>query len=82
MSALAKRIELPVEEVRVQKADDVLIHVRFSPSAEVLTIDRLPEGVAPKAWFERLFRSAPPYYRTLSSGRGFFRIPAEAFATV
>ncbi|MFG1320953.1 hypothetical protein [Xanthobacter autotrophicus] len=82
MSALAKRIELPVEDVPVQKADDVLIHVRFSPSAEVLTIDRLPEGVAPKAWFERLFLSAAPYYRTLSNGRGFFRIPAEAFATV
>ncbi|ABS67548.1 hypothetical protein [Xanthobacter versatilis] len=82
MSAVAKRIELPVEEARVQKADDVLIHVRFSPNAEVFTIDRLPEGVAPKAWFERLFLNAAPYYRTLSNGRGFFRIPAETFAAI
>ncbi|MFG1351668.1 hypothetical protein [Xanthobacter autotrophicus] len=82
MSALAKRVELPVEEAPVQKADDVLIHVRFSPSAEVLTIDRLPEGVAPKAWFERLFLSAAPHYRTLSNGRGFFRIPAGTFAAI
>ncbi|MDI4664239.1 hypothetical protein K9U40_07820 [Xanthobacter autotrophicus] len=81
MSALAKRIELPVESP-VQKADDVLIHVRFNPNADVFTIDRLPEGVAPKAWFERLYLGAAPYYRTMANGRGFFRIPAEVFATI
>lgn len=82
MSALAKRVDLPVEAAPVQKADDVLIHVRFNPNAEVFTIDRLPEGVAPKAWFERLYTNASSYYRTLANGRGFFRIPAEAFAAI
>lgn len=79
MSALAKRVEFPAVEAPVRKADDVLIHVRFSPNADVFTIDRCPEGVAPKAWFERLYRGAAPYYQTLANGRGFFRIPREAF---
>lgn len=59
---------------------DVLIHVRFNPNAEVYTIDRLPQGVTAKAWFERLYAMAAPYYRTLANGRGFFRIPAPVFA--
>lgn len=82
MSALAKRVELPVEEVPAQKVDDVLIHVRFNPNADVFTIDRLPAGESPKAWFERLYTNAAPYYRTLANGRGFFRIPAAVFATL
>lgn len=61
-------------------ATDVLIHVRFNPNAEIFTIDRLPEGVAPKAWYERLLAGASTYYQTLSNGRGFFRIPAQVFA--
>lgn len=82
MSALAKRVEQPVDEASVRKADDVLIHVRFSPNAEVFTIDRLPEGESPKAWFERLYLKGAPYYQTLSNGRGFFRIPADVFAAL
>lgn len=42
-----------------QTAEDVLIHVRFQPNAEVWTIDNCPEGVSPKARYERLL-AAPP----------------------
>lgn len=82
MSALAKRVEQPVDEAPAKKADDVLIHVRFNPNADVFSIDGLPAGVAPKAWFERLYAGAAPYYRTLANGRGFFRIPAGVFAAI
>ncbi|MFG1302110.1 hypothetical protein V5F49_20180 [Xanthobacter sp. V3C-3] len=71
MSDVAQTAEAPA---------DVLIHVRFNPNAEVFTIDRQPEGVSAKAWFERLYTAASPYYRTLANGRGFFRIPAPVFA--
>ncbi len=63
-----------------QTADEVLIHVRFHPNAEVWTIDSCPEGVSPKAWYERLLAGASSYYQTLSNGRGFFRIPSTTFA--
>ncbi|MFG1345228.1 hypothetical protein V5F59_10070 [Xanthobacter autotrophicus DSM 431] len=82
MSALAKRVELPIEEAPAQKVDDVIVHVRFSPNGDIFTIDRLPEGVSPKAWYEKLYLNATPYYRTFSNGRGFFRIPAEVFAAL
>ncbi|MEP9355072.1 hypothetical protein ABLE93_15905 [Xanthobacter sp. KR7-65] len=82
MSALAKRAEQPVDGASAKRPDDVLIHVRFSPNADVFTIDALPEGLTQKAWFERLVLGAAPYYRTLSNGRGFFRIPAEVFAAI
>lgn len=82
MSALARRVEFTEVEAPAKAADDVLIHVRFSPNAEVFTIDRCPEGVAPKAWFERLYLNASPYYQALANGRGFFRIPREAFEAI
>lgn len=81
MNALAKRFE-PVAEAPAQKTDDVLIHVRFSPNADIFTIDRLPEGKTQKAWFEHLYANASSYYRTFANGRGFFRIPAEVFAAL
>lgn len=65
-----------------QTADEVLIHVRFQPNAEVWTIDGCPEGLSPRAWYERLLASASTYYRALSNGRGFFRIPAATFAAI
>lgn len=82
MNALAKRAERPTKEAPTNRPDDVLIHVRFSPNAEVSTIDGLPEGEGRQAWFDRLYLGAAPYYRTLSNGRGFFRIPAEVFAAL
>ncbi|MFG1419059.1 hypothetical protein V5F38_12270 [Xanthobacter sp. V0B-10] len=65
-----------------QTAEDVLIHVRFQPNAEVWTIDNCPEGVSPKAWYERLLAGAASYYQALANGRGFFRIPAATFAGI
>lgn len=65
-----------------QSADEVLIHVRFQPNADVWTIDSCPEGVSPKAWYERLLAGAASCYQALSNGRGFFRIPAATFATI
>lgn len=65
-----------------QTAENVLIHVRFQPNAEVWTIDSCPEGVSPKAWYERLLAGAATYYQALSNGRGFFRIPASTYASI
>lgn len=81
MNALAQRIE-PAAEAPAKATDDVLIHVRFAPNADIFTIDRLPENQTPQAWFEHLYANAPSHYRTLSNGRGFFRIPASVFATL
>lgn len=65
-----------------QTADDVLIHVRFHPNAEVWTIDSCPEGVSATAWYERLLAGASTYYKTLANGRGFFRLPASLFSSL
>lgn len=66
----------------VAENNDVLIHVRFQPNAEVWTIDGCPQGVTPAAWYERLVSGAANYYSALSNGRGFFRIPAATFAGI
>ncbi|GLI25266.1 MULTISPECIES: hypothetical protein [Xanthobacter] len=79
MNALAQPI---VPAAEVSATDDVLIHVRFAPNADIFTIDRLPEGQSGKAWFEHLYANASSYYRTFANGRGFFRIPASVFATL
>ncbi|WP_024280603.1 MULTISPECIES: hypothetical protein [unclassified Xanthobacter] len=79
MNALAQPIAAAVE---ASATDDVLIHVRFAPNADIFTIDRLPEGQSGKAWFEHLYLNASSYYRAFANGRGFFRIPASVFATL
>lgn len=84
MSALAK-VKIVEEGVAsaalavVKAPANVLIHVRFQPNAEIFTIDGLPQGVSQKAWFERLYMTFSQHYRTLANGRGFFRIPRDAF---
>ncbi|MFG1479466.1 hypothetical protein V5F53_12485 [Xanthobacter sp. V4C-4] len=60
-------------------SEDVLIHVRFLPSAEIFTIDAKPGSLTAREWFNRLYLGLPQYYRTLANGRGFFRIPRPAF---
>lgn len=83
MSALAK-VQI-IEEVAkspialVEPSAEVLIHVRFQPNADIFTIDAQPKDLAPKAWFEKLYMTFPQHYRTLANGRGFFRIPRDAF---
>lgn len=64
--------------------DDVLIHVRFLPSAEIFSIDARPDAMSARDWFERLYMGAPQHYQVRAGGRGFFRIPRltfEALAT-
>jgi hypothetical protein len=77
MSAQAQRraADVPHED----KRDDVLIHVRFAPNAEVFTIDQLPPGLTGREWFERLTKAASQHYATFAGGRGFFRIPRSTF---
>ena len=77
MNALAQPIV-----AEASATDDVLIHVRFEPNADIFTIDRLPAGQSGKAWFDHLYANAAAYYRTFANGRGFFRIPASVFATL
>jgi len=77
MSAIAKLVvpAVPTSE----KPDEVLIHVRFAPSAEVLTIDATPDHLKPRDWFAHLYAGAVQHYQTLAGGRGFFRIPRARF---
>ncbi|HEY8337186.1 MAG TPA: hypothetical protein VIQ05_25600 [Tardiphaga sp.] len=80
MNALAK--------VQVQTAptndasNDVLIHVRFKPDADVFTIDARPDNVEPRDWFNRLYAAASQHYQVLAGGRGFFRIPRDTFQAI
>lgn len=67
------------ETKAARQPDNVLIHVRFLPSADIFSIDALPEGVSPRDWFNRLYMGVPQHYQTLAGGRGFFRIPRLAF---
>lgn len=75
MNALAKIVQSQTE----RQPDDVLIHVRFQPNAEIFTIDAKPEELSPRDWFNRLYMGVPQHYQTLANGRGFFRIPRMTF---
>jgi hypothetical protein len=80
MTALAK-LKTPLVEPD-QKPDNVLIHVRFHPNAEIFTIDKCPEHVSSRDWFNRLREGAPETYQVLAGGRGFFRIPSPRFEAI
>lgn len=60
-------------------SDDVLIHVRFHPNADVNTIDRCPEHLTRQNWFYHLCYSAPQNYQVFAGGRGFFRMQRDVF---
>ncbi|MET3352880.1 hypothetical protein V5F34_06135 [Xanthobacter autotrophicus] len=75
MNALAKIDQSQSE----RQHDDVLIHVRFHPSAEIFTIDAKPDELSQRDWFNRLYMGVPQHYQTLANGRGFFRIPRMTF---
>ena len=64
------------------KCDEVLIHVRFHPNAEVNTIDRCPEHLHRQDWFYRLSYGAPQNYQTFAGGRGFFRLQRSCFEAI
>jgi hypothetical protein len=65
-----------------QAGSDVLIHVRFTPSAEINSIGEKPAHLSAKEWFERLLDLAGPHYQTFAGGRGFFRIPRVCFEAI
>src|SRR5271157_5644540 len=64
------------------KCDEVLIHVRFHPDAEVNTIDQCPDHLHRQDWFFRLRYGAPLNYQTFAGGRGFFRLQRSCFETI
>jgi hypothetical protein len=93
MSALAKRvvqepvIQEPVVYDRVAKetakSDDVLIHVRFHPNADIASMaGECPEHISPKDWYTLLHKEAPGCYQAFAGGRGFFRIPRSTFNAI
>lgn len=61
---------------------EVLVHVRFHPNGEIVTIDAKPESLSARVWFNHLLKGARPYYQVLAGGRGFFRIPSQSFAAI
>lgn len=81
MSATARLTLVPAVSSN-EKPDDVLIHVRFYPNADIATIDACPDRVSPQIWFERLRAAATQHYQTLAGGRGFFRIPRNTFESI
>ena len=80
MTALAKL--KPPTTLSEEKPDEVLVHVRFHPNAEVFSIDGRPEHLSPRDWFHRLCEAAPEHYQVLAGGRGFFRIPRSRFDSI
>ncbi len=63
-------------------AGDVLVHVRYRPDGEIFSIGEKPERLSEGQWLKHLLATASPYYQTLAGGRGFFRIPRQAFAAL
>jgi hypothetical protein len=70
------------DDRRSQFSDEVLIHVRHLPSAEVMTIDRCPPQLSGQEWRDLLISAAPEYYQTFVGARGFFRLPRPVFDAI
>ncbi|MCK9915720.1 hypothetical protein MXD81_41835 [Microbacteriaceae bacterium K1510] len=80
MAALAKlKTSIPQE---AEKEEEVLIHVRYQPSAEIFSIDACPEDATPRDWLNRLLENASDRYQTFAGGRGLFRIPRGRFDAI
>jgi hypothetical protein len=79
MNALARRV---VHEVIQAKEPDVLIHLRFNPSGDVVSIGEQPQHLTVYEWYTRLCEGACNHYRALAGGRGFFRIPRSTFDAI
>lgn len=62
--------------------DEVLVHVRFHPSAEIMLIGEQPARVSASDWFKHLLANASQYYQVFAGGRGFFRIPRHRFEAI
>ena len=79
-AAAAMRAEAP--EAFVATVPDMLIHVRYSPNAEIFFIDARPERKTARDWLNLLLDQAPDCYQTLAGGRGFFRIPRARYDAI
>jgi hypothetical protein len=63
--------------------DDVIIHIRFHPNADVAWMGvEPPEHVSWKDLYTHLRMEAYDYYRGLAGGRGFFRIPRATYDAI
>jgi hypothetical protein len=84
MAARAAALAIPEtpEASHPSVRDDVLLHVRYRPDAEVWHIDKRPAGMQPRDWLNLLLCKAPDCYQILAGGRGFFRIPRARFEGV
>jgi hypothetical protein len=98
MSALVNRVvRQPVSEAPKSKPttegayepkfeprpDDVLIHIRFHPNADIASVSvEPPEHISLKDLYTHLRMEAYDYYRGLAGGRGFFRIPRATYDAI
>jgi hypothetical protein len=98
MSALENRVvQLPASEKPKSEAvpeqkfepkfasapDDVLIHIRFHPNADIASISvEPPKHLNWKDLYTHLRMEAADYYRGLAGGRGFFRIPRATYDAI
>lgn len=80
--ARIQAIEDDAERKQPAVADEVLVHVRFHPNAEISSIGEKPEKLSASEWFKHLLDAASPHYQVLAGGRGFFRIPRSTFETI
>jgi len=80
MSALAKLATPAADDL--EKPEEVLIHVRYAPNAEIVTIDKRPDHLSSRAWLDLLLAGASQHYQILAGGRGFFRIPVATFQAI
>jgi hypothetical protein len=64
------------------KRGEVVVNVRFQPNGLVNSINNKPEHLGNQDWFDRLCRTASPYFRALSGGRGVFSIPGDTFQMI
>jgi hypothetical protein len=80
MAALAQ-LKTPVAQ-DAEKPEEVLIHVRFQPNADIFSIDACPAALSRRDWYVRLLDKASDYYQTLAGGRGFFRIPRNRYDAI
>ena len=62
--------------------DEVLIHVRYLASGEIMTIDKCPVQLTAQEWRDLLLTEASKYYQTFAGGRGFFRLPRHVYDAV
>lgn len=79
--AAAAKLKTPIPQA-VEKEEEILIHVRYQPNAEIFSIDLCPDGVSPRDWLNRLLEKASDRYQMLAGGRGFFRIPRSRFDAI